>query len=81
MPITELEKLYSATTDEQQKHLLEVYSKDLPITNRAVNGTVRFCEKCQIVKPDRCHHCSVCGTCVLKMASIIKFSLNVKRKL
>jgi len=20
----------------------------------------RFCEKCQIVKPPRCHHCSIC---------------------
>lgn len=28
---------------------------------------MRFCEKCQLIKPDRAHHCSVCGTCVLKM--------------
>ena len=27
----------------------------------------RYCEKCECIKPDRCHHCSVCGTCVLKM--------------
>ena len=27
----------------------------------------RYCEKCQAVKPDRSHHCSVCGSCILKM--------------
>ncbi|XP_074263192.1 putative protein S-acyltransferase 14 [Silene latifolia] len=28
---------------------------------------VRFCRKCNQLKPSRCHHCSVCGRCVLKM--------------
>ena len=28
---------------------------------------MRYCEKCACVKPDRAHHCSVCGSCVLKM--------------
>ena len=28
---------------------------------------VRFCDKCKAIKPDRAHHCSVCGRCVLKM--------------
>ena len=32
-----------------------------------LNGSVRFCEKCKVIKPDRAHHCSVCGKCVLKM--------------
>ncbi|KAL1548694.1 putative protein S-acyltransferase 14 [Salvia divinorum] len=31
------------------------------------NGRVRFCRKCNQLKPPRCHHCSVCGRCVLKM--------------
>ena len=26
-----------------------------------------WCRKCDRPKPARCHHCSVCGTCVLKM--------------
>ncbi|KFK35280.1 hypothetical protein AALP_AA5G264300 [Arabis alpina] len=31
------------------------------------NPRVRFCRKCNQPKPSRCHHCSVCGRCVLKM--------------
>lgn len=27
----------------------------------------RYCHQCHLIKPERCHHCSVCGTCVLKM--------------
>lgn len=30
-------------------------------------GDIRFCKKCQMKKPDRAHHCSSCGKCVLKM--------------
>ncbi|KAK4267778.1 hypothetical protein QN277_024514 [Acacia crassicarpa] len=31
------------------------------------NQQVRVCRKCNQLKPPRCHHCSVCGRCVLKM--------------
>ncbi|KAJ2400792.1 palmitoyltransferase for Vac8p [Coemansia sp. RSA 2559] len=31
------------------------------------NGEPRYCLKCNLPKPDRAHHCSVCGICVLKM--------------
>ncbi|VFQ85961.1 unnamed protein product [Cuscuta campestris] len=31
------------------------------------HSTIRFCKKCNQLKPPRCHHCSVCGRCVLKM--------------
>ncbi|XP_062027407.1 probable protein S-acyltransferase 14 [Rosa rugosa] len=31
------------------------------------NQKVRFCRKCNHYKPPRCHHCSVCGRCILKM--------------
>mmetsp|Transcript_21223 Transcript_21223/g.15234 ORF Transcript_21223/g.15234 Transcript_21223/m.15234 type:complete len:130 (+) Transcript_21223:456-845(+) len=26
-----------------------------------------FCKHCELVKPLKTHHCSVCGTCVLRM--------------
>lgn len=29
-------------------------------------GRPRFCRKCNAGKPDRSHHCSTCGVCVLK---------------
>lgn len=31
------------------------------------NGQPRFCMKCEKLKPDRTHHCSMCQACVLKM--------------
>ncbi|KAI1437320.1 palmitoyltransferase PFA3 [Xylaria sp. CBS 124048] len=31
------------------------------------SGERRYCQKCQAPKPDRTHHCSTCGRCVLKM--------------
>ncbi|KAM7508752.1 hypothetical protein LguiA_019205 [Lonicera macranthoides] len=31
------------------------------------NTGIRYCRKCNQTKPPRCHHCSVCGRCVLKM--------------
>ncbi|KAL5289228.1 ZDHHC2 family protein [Megaselia abdita] len=67
IPGSEIEKLFHAESQEQQKRILENFARDLPVTNRTIHGSVRFCEKCQIIKPDRGHHCSVCGTCVLKM--------------
>lgn len=32
------------------------------------NGSQRWCKKCNGPKPDRCHHCSTCGTCVLRVS-------------
>ncbi|XP_018565726.1 palmitoyltransferase ZDHHC15 isoform X2 [Anoplophora glabripennis] len=52
---------------ETQNTILETFASHLPITNITISGGVRFCEKCKIIKPDRAHHCSVCGVCVLKM--------------
>ena len=39
------------------------------LTVKGSSGGVRWCRKCQAVKPDRCHHCSTCGTCVLMMGT------------
>lgn len=32
-----------------------------------INSRVRYCRKCCQFKPPRCHHCCVCGRCILKM--------------
>ncbi|CAH2229201.1 jg1868 [Pararge aegeria aegeria] len=34
---------------------------------RTMSGSVRYCNRCVLVKPDRAHHCSICARCVLKM--------------
>uniref|UniRef100_A0A8C7ZYC6 Palmitoyltransferase n=1 Tax=Oryzias sinensis TaxID=183150 RepID=A0A8C7ZYC6_9TELE len=52
---------------DAQKQILVEIAKKLPISTRAQSGAIRFCDRCQVLKPDRCHHCSVCETCVLKM--------------
>lgn len=31
------------------------------------DGRIRTCHICKLRKPDRTHHCSQCGRCVLKM--------------
>lgn len=35
--------------------------------SRTMSGSVRYCNRCVLVKPDRAHHCSICSRCVLKM--------------
>lgn len=66
IPLADLERLSKATSEEQQKQILEDVARDLPIVNRTHTGAYRFCDRCQVIKPDRTHHCSVCGVCVLK---------------
>ncbi|XP_023162790.1 palmitoyltransferase ZDHHC15B isoform X2 [Drosophila hydei] len=67
IPDEEVNQLFRADNQETQKRILNNFARSLPVTNRTINGSVRFCEKCKIIKPDRSHHCSVCSCCVLKM--------------
>ncbi|XP_031630751.1 palmitoyltransferase ZDHHC15-like isoform X2 [Contarinia nasturtii] len=67
IPAAEMERIMHPDNPTEPKRILEIFAKDLPISNRTINGSLRYCDKCQVVKPDRAHHCSVCGTCVLKM--------------
>lgn len=45
---------------------LQFLGANLPIMT-CLNDTVRTCRQCQIIKPDRAHHCSACNRCILKM--------------
>ncbi|KOC60939.1 Palmitoyltransferase ZDHHC2 [Habropoda laboriosa] len=65
IPNVEMEKFQQAETEEAQRQILERFAQHLPLTNRTINGGI--CEKCQLIKPDRTHHCGMCSTCVLKM--------------
>lgn len=40
------------------------------------DGLPRYCAKCRIFKPDRTHHCSTCGRCVLQMDHHCPFTGN-----
>ncbi|XP_076467412.1 palmitoyltransferase ZDHHC20-B-like isoform X1 [Babylonia areolata] len=61
------ERLETEPNEETQKEMLKQISRKLPVQTRTISGFPRYCEKCKCIKPDRCHHCSVCSTCVLKM--------------
>ncbi|XP_021195378.1 palmitoyltransferase ZDHHC15B isoform X1 [Helicoverpa armigera] len=67
LPEAELEKLLSAESEDAQRTILDNFAKDLPIVTRTMSGSVRYCNRCVLVKPDRAHHCSICARCVLKM--------------
>ncbi|KAF9313697.1 hypothetical protein BG003_004912 [Podila horticola] len=44
--------------------------EEAPIATLSISkrdGRPRWCDICKIVKPDRCHHCSECDQCVLRM--------------
>ncbi|KAM4696690.1 palmitoyltransferase ZDHHC15 [Rhinophrynus dorsalis] len=67
LPFQEHERYYNEESPEVQRQILAEFSKQLPVYTRTGSGAIRFCDKCQMIKPDRCHHCSVCGMCILKM--------------
>ncbi|ORY02973.1 zf-DHHC-domain-containing protein [Basidiobolus meristosporus CBS 931.73] len=35
-----------------------------------ISPNSRFCNICEVIKPSRCHHCSTCNRCILKMDQI-----------
>ncbi|KAG0342048.1 palmitoyltransferase for Vac8p [Podila humilis] len=45
-------------------------NEETPVATLSISkrdGRPRWCDICNIVKPDRCHHCSECDQCVLRM--------------
>ncbi|PWN33797.1 zf-DHHC-domain-containing protein [Meira miltonrushii] len=48
----------------QQRDDGRVYLSGLQVKN---TGDRRWCKQCNCEKPDRAHHCSTCGVCVLRM--------------
>uniref|UniRef100_A0ABI7YA62 Palmitoyltransferase n=2 Tax=Felinae TaxID=338152 RepID=A0ABI7YA62_FELCA len=63
----EKELLEREPRGEAHQEVLRRAAKDLPIYTRTMSGAIRYCDRCQLIKPDRCHHCSVCDKCILKM--------------
>ncbi|KAI9174053.1 hypothetical protein LWI28_011203 [Acer negundo] len=46
---------------------INLISNQSAMQSKRTNHGIRFCQKCNRFKPPRCHHCSVCGRCILKM--------------
>ncbi|XP_052282205.1 palmitoyltransferase ZDHHC15B-like isoform X2 [Dreissena polymorpha] len=68
LPSQLADRLMRESEEDQKNTLIEfARNNNLPVQNRTHIGAPRYCEKCKCIKPDRSHHCSVCGTCVLKM--------------
>lgn len=42
---------------------------NIPQNDDDFNAPHKWCKKCWAPKPERTHHCSVCGRCVLKMGA------------
>ncbi|VDD77495.1 unnamed protein product [Mesocestoides corti] len=60
----------SRAQEEQEKNrYLEavIAARKLPVETTNDVGMIRVCPTCSIIKPDRCHHCSTCECCLLKM--------------
>ena len=54
-------------THEQEEEDGESMPHGMTTVTAKSTGKPRYCKKCRTVKPDRTHHCSTCGRCVLKM--------------
>ncbi|XP_013910941.1 PREDICTED: palmitoyltransferase ZDHHC15 [Thamnophis sirtalis] len=67
MSYADKERYEDEERPEGQRQILAEMARKLPVCTRTGNGAIRFCDRCQLIKPDRCHHCSVCAVCVLKM--------------
>ncbi|TKR68661.1 hypothetical protein L596_030910 [Steinernema carpocapsae] len=63
-----LDEIKAATDETAVQMIINrfVHLQGIPVRNRNYDGGFRYCNKCHCVKPDRAHHCSVCGHCVLK---------------
>ncbi|MXQ81257.1 hypothetical protein E5288_WYG005766 [Bos mutus] len=64
---SEKERYEKEFSQERQQEILRRAARDLPIYTTSASKTVRYCERCQLIKPDRAHHCSACDMCILKM--------------
>uniref|UniRef100_M4AF53 Palmitoyltransferase n=1 Tax=Xiphophorus maculatus TaxID=8083 RepID=M4AF53_XIPMA len=67
LPRAEKEMYEKEQRAEVQQEILKKVARNLPVYTRTAGGAIRYCDFCQVIKPDRCHHCSSCEKCVLKM--------------
>lgn len=62
-----------SSSSEQSKNIPSTTQRAPPLellhSHTIENGVpcLRWCAKCEVWKPDRCHHCSNCNSCFLRM--------------
>lgn len=64
----ESERIATAQSFEERCNTLVRLMRraNLPTLTRHFDGSIRYCFLCRCIKPDRAHHCSICGKCVLR---------------
>uniref|UniRef100_A0A665UZ31 Palmitoyltransferase n=1 Tax=Echeneis naucrates TaxID=173247 RepID=A0A665UZ31_ECHNA len=72
LPRAEKELYEREERAEAQQEILKKVARNLPVYTRTAGGAIRYCHSCQVIKPDRCHHCSTC-----EIISHIMFSFRV----
>jgi len=60
-------RLFPAGQDVSAEQVREQLGNDTVLVMRTHDGRPRYCERCESIKPDRAHHCSVCHKCILRM--------------
>ncbi|KAH6928745.1 hypothetical protein HPB50_018927 [Hyalomma asiaticum] len=64
---SEQQALSRCPNEFARRGLLDVLAAQRRVLTVGTDGCVRVCEPCRLIKPDRCHHCSTCRKCILKM--------------
>jgi hypothetical protein len=59
--------LSDRTLTPEQLYEQKAFIQSMPVVERKKNAELRMCKECQMYKPDRTHHCKICGECVLRM--------------
>lgn len=57
-------------SDDQVVSITEALMSTEIDTDGDPTSPARFCRKCWAPKPERAHHCGICGRCVLKMGKL-----------
>jgi len=62
----ELVQEWQADKDTTDAKVSQHVGREVRFWLKKHDGALRYCDTCEIVKPDRTHHCGTCGFCVTK---------------